>query len=227
MSLLSQIIESQEVQETEEYVASGSKRIEVSGNHIAKILMAKEVESSGGAIGIEMIFETEDGKKVYNTMYVTNKEKNTFYITKDGDKKELPGFAQAKGLNFLLNGVWGLPASEPREIKEYDSNVRKEVSKVRNVILSWLNRPIGISVQVVLEDHYNDSSKPVTKVNISHYFDPVTNQFGSEKRAGKPAEMHEQFAIRAEAVPVEDKRVYSKGASTTAPATEVKKDLAF
>ena len=229
MGLLSQIVNDQtDIQAAEEYVSTGgSKKYEVSGNHIMKINMAKLKESMGGAIALSLELEDEDGIKMYEDIWFTNKEKKIYYIKQDGSKHELPGYGQVCGLNYLLTGVWGLPETEDKEIKEYSWERRKEEFVKREVAVQLIGKAIGVSVQVLLEDSYKDKTQPFTRVRAAHFFDPVTHLFASEKKAGKTEpELYNKFAEAAERTPVLDKREMSKGA-TTQTQSIAKESLAF
>ena len=229
MSLLSKIVQdAQDVQAAEEYVATGSKKIDESGNYIAKINMAKMKESKGGAIGIDLEFETEDEKKVYDTIWITTKDQLTYYIDKEGQKRELKGHAQVCALNYIINGVWGLPSAEVKQIKEYNWERKKEEHVEREVIMSWIGKPIGLCVQVTMEDHYNDQTKSLTRVSAEHFFDPVSHLFASEKKKGvTEPELYAKFAEKSEKTPVEDKREFSKGDNGLTGQTVNKESLGF
>lgn len=200
-------------QDNEEYVSSGSNKIENSGAYICKINMAKVVHADSGAVGMSLELQTEDETKVYITEYFVSgntKGNKTTYTDKDGNEINLPGFSKVKALNFLLTGVSGLPNAEMKEVKEYDYDLKQEVSVNREVVLSWLNKSIGVCVQLSMEDKYNDETQTVTKIDVEHFFDPVTDQFSSEKISSKASEMKAIFLSRIEKTPIKDKRKKSK-----------------
>ncbi len=206
-------------QDQEERVNTGSSKIDKSGAYVCIVKMAKVIHANSGAVGLSLDLETEDGKKAYLTEYFVSgdaKGNKTTYTDKEGNEINLPGFSKVKAINFLLTGVSGLPSGEIKTIMEYDFDLKQEVSVEREVVTSWLNRPIGTCIQLVMEDKYNNESTSITKVEVEHFFDPVTEQFSSEKIGSKPAEMKNVFIKRVEITPVVDKRKKSKG---TAPST--------
>lgn len=217
MSLLANIAnEASTAEDQEETVSSGSSFIKESGCYIGVIKMAKVIQAGSGAVGIAIELETEDGKKANLTEWIqsgTEKGNKTFYVNKEGKQINLPGFTKIKNLNFLINGVFGLPTGETKEIKEYDWELKQEVTVPREVITSWLGKPVGFCVQATLEDKYNDETSSVTKSNVEHFYDPVTEQFGSEKMHSKPAENLNKFKEYIEKNPVKDKRKKSKGST--------------
>ena len=226
MGLLSQIVNEENVTESEEYVSTGSKKYTISGNHVMKINMAKMMESQGGAIGLALELEDEDGIKIYETVWMTTKEKKPYYLTKEGEKKELPGFSQVKGLSYLMTGLWGIPDGETKQVKEYNWNTKKEEFKEREVITQWIGRAVGVCVQVTMEDGFKDASKTFTRISSKHFYDAVTNLFSSEKKAGKTEpEMFAKFASNSENTPVKDERKMSKGDTPDAPVS--KESLGF
>ena len=222
MSLLNSIVTDENIEVQEERVSTGGGgyKITESGSNLFKINMVNIIESQHGAIGVKIQLETEEGKKLTQTEYITNRDKQSYYIDKKTNaKKELPGYSKICALNYLVNGVWGLPTVSEREIKEYDYDARQEVSVRREVAVDMVGKAIGGCVTVWMEDSYKDKSKPVTKVEVSHFYDPVTNKFASEKKANKEPEMIVTFNEVAEKTPVKDKREMSKGVATTTTAS--------
>ena len=205
----------------EERVSSGGSGITESGCYIAVVKMAKLVDAGSGAVGIAIELETEDGKKVRTTEWIQSgdaKGNKTTYQNKDGNTMNLPGFTQAKNINFLLSGVFGLPTDQEKQIKEYDWENKQEITVTRPVIVDWINKPIGICVKMTMEDKYNAETEFTTKPIIEHYYDPLTNQFGSEKIGSKEAENKDKFLESIAKNPVRDKRDKSKnsqGSSTS------------
>ena len=206
----------------EERVSSGGSGFSESGIHMGVIKMAKVMEASSGAVGIAIEIETEDKKTARITEWIQSgdaKGNKTTYTDKDGNEVNLPGMTKIKNLNFLLTGVFGLPSSEEKEIKEYDWDLKQEVSVRKDVVVPWLNRPIGFCIMMTMEDKYQDEANFTTKQIVEHFFDPVTDQFGSEKINSKPAEMRQKFLDFIEKTPIKDKRKKSKGATTEGGAT--------
>jgi len=227
MSLLNSIASAEaQGQDQEERVSSTGSAIKESGVYVGVIKMAKVLQASSGAIGIAIEMETEDGKSARVTEWIQSGDAkgNKTYYEKDGEKYNLPGFTKIKNLNFLINGVFGIPTAEEKEIKEYDWELKQEVPTKREVIVSWLNRPIGFCIQMTAEDKYNDETNSVDKSIVEHFFDPVTEQFGSEKINSQPAEKINKFKDFIEKTPLKDKRKKSKGStgstSNAQPTTE-------
>ena len=226
MSLLANIAEkaqSTQAQDMEERVSSGSsKRIEESGCYTAVVTMAKLREAQSGAIGIDIELKTEDEKEIKITEWIQSgdaKGNKTTYTDKEGNEVNLPGFTKVKNINFLINGVFGLPTGETKQIKEYSWDEKKDILVTREVITSWINRPVGICVQMTMEDKYNAENEFTTRPIIEHFYDAVTNQFGSEKMSSKEAELKEKFLTYIEKTPIKDKRKKSKGATEASGAT--------
>lgn len=212
----------EEVEVQEERVGGGAK-VE-SGCYEAIIKMANLTESQGGAIGVKLSLETEDGISLTMTEYITSgteKGVKTYY-EKDGKKFDLPGYAKIKGLNYLLNNVDGEPTNvEEREIKEYDYEAKAEITVRRRVILDFIGKPIGICLAVVNEDDYRDTTKSRIKKDIRHFFDPVTGKFKGEKMGNAEAENKQKFLDRIPEDGIFDDRKNSKGngAATTTSGT--------
>jgi hypothetical protein len=185
--------------------------------------MAKVHVADSGAVAIVVEMEDEEGKKSRTQEWIQSGEKKNFsttYVDSNGNTCNLQGMSKVKNLNFLLTGVFGIPSAETKQIKEYDWENKQDVMVEREVILDWINKPIGICVQMTEEDKYNDETNSVTRPLIEHFFDPVTDQFGSEKIGAKPAELKAKFLEFIEKTPVKDKRKKSKGSSTAPQNTQ-------
>ena len=79
-----------------------------SGAYDTVIELAYVDESKGGAMSVNFVFKTQDGKELRQNIYVTSgKEKGqlNYYVDKEGTKKYLPGFNQVNDICLLANGV--------------------------------------------------------------------------------------------------------------------------
>jgi len=172
----------------EERVSSGGSRYSKSGCYTTIIKMAKVDIAQTGAVAIAVELEDAEGNKAFIKEWIqsgakTDEEKakgkleySTFYMDKDGNQVNLPGLTKIKNLNFLINGIHGLPDSEPKQIKEYDWDAKQDVLVNKDVVTSWIDKPVGICVQITMEDKYNDEGnfveRPIdrksTRLNSSH-----------------------------------------------------------
>jgi len=204
----------------EERVSSGGSRYDTSGCYTAIIKMAKVNVADSGAIGITLELEDADGNKTYITEWIQSGtakgNKTTYTDKKSGDEINLPGFTKIKNLNFLINNVFGLPDSEPKQIQEYDYEAKQDALVNKDVVVSWIEKPIGICVQMTKEDKYNDEANFVVKPIVEHFYDPTTDLFGSEKMNSKPAENKAKFLEYISKNPEKDKRNKSKDSTSTA-----------
>lgn len=220
MSLLSGIAEKATANagvDQEERVSSTGTGITESGAYVGIIKMAKVIEANSGAIGIAIEIQREDEKIARVTEWIQSgdaKGNKTTYTDKEGNEVNLPGFTKIKNLNFLLTGVFGVPVSEDKQIKEYDWEQKKEVLVNREVVTDWLNKPIGFCIQMTMEDKYDNETTFITKSIVEHFYDAVTNQFGSEKINSSEATNLDKFKTYIEKTPIKDKRKRSKGATT-------------
>jgi hypothetical protein len=100
-------------------------------------------ESRGGALALKTVF-LAGSNKIRHNFWITSgnaKGKKNYYVTKDGVKRLLPGFAQANALCQILTGK-DLSELKPKDkyVPYYDFDLRKELNKEAPTFMELLGK---------------------------------------------------------------------------------------
>ena len=110
----------------------GGSFIVESGAYAGKIKYAYAQPAASGALGIVLCVALEGGRDYTETLYVTNKSGDNFFLNKNDNSKKvpLPGFVI---IDDLCQVVAGKPLSEmdteEKMVNVWDSDLKKEVPK--------------------------------------------------------------------------------------------------
>jgi len=197
-----------------------------SGVYDAVIDLAYVEESKGGAIGINFIFKTQEGKELKQTIYVTSgKEKGqlNYYEGKDGAKHYLPGFTAANDICLLSVGEeLSELETETKVLSIYNKEAGKEVPTKKEVLTDLIGQDITLGVQKVIEDKYNSPGETRTVNNISKVFRTKDHMTSNEIRAeADEATFYDQWKEKNTGVVI-NKSGKSKGTASAPAATEDK-----
>lgn len=122
-----------------------------------KIKVAYAGASDKGAQFIQLVLD--DGKEYRETVYITNKKGENFYMAKDKDGKEsgkkapLPGFT-------LIDDICQIVASKPlcemdteeKVVQVYDFDAKKDLPKAVQVLTDLTGGSISLAIQKSIED---------------------------------------------------------------------------
>jgi hypothetical protein len=140
--------------EQEKDVTSNRVPLE-SGIYPAIIKLAYTGKSKGGAMSVTIHAEVE-GKMHRETLWVTSgdaKGNLPFYTKQDGSKAYLPGYNVFEAISQLAADK---PASalsaEPKMVKLYSFEERKETLQQVDVIAELLDKPVYLGLLKVIED---------------------------------------------------------------------------
>ena len=236
MGLFSNLDQGSEVkiEVEEETLGGGGKWVKETGVYDFIVKMAYGGQSKGGAYFIKMELETEDGKAMEVTEYITSGEsKGTrpYYICKTtGKNKPLPGYSKMNAVDVILTGNAGqFPETVEKEIPIWNKEAEKKVPTKSQVVNGWIGQPITALVRCVRE--FKQAQNPTTKkwenttetrdvAEVIHFVDAVTGQTRSEKMAGKDAVVKPQFESKYDSAFVYDKTKGAKSKSTTPAASK-------
>jgi len=116
-------------------------------------------KSTGGAHSITAVVTLEGGKEYRETVYITNKKGENFFLNKNDTSKKvpLPGFTIAD--DFCL-ATTGLPLAdqvfEEKVLNIYDYDARKELPKGVQVAMEVVGKTISLGV---LKELHNKNEK--------------------------------------------------------------------
>lgn len=130
----------------------GGSRVLESGLYNLTVKVAYGGQSSGGAKFLQVVAQTDDGQEYRETLYVTNKKGENYYLDKSNNKVYLPGFNTAEGLCALAAGKHLNQATfEQKVIPVYDYDQKKEIPTNVPVCIDLIGKRItaGIIKQTV------------------------------------------------------------------------------
>ena len=111
-------------------------------------------ESKGGAVSVTLLLAIADGKEYRETFYITNKNKENFFVNKGtGKRSPLPGFTVVNDICLIATGkeLHELETEE-KVIKVWDSDAKAEVPKSVPMITEALGQKISVGVLKQLEN---------------------------------------------------------------------------
>jgi hypothetical protein len=178
--------------------------------------------SSGGARAFNLVVDV-DGKKVRETIYVTNREGGVTY-SKDGKKYPLPGYSLINALAKLTVGK-EIPqlVFEKKLVKVYNWEQKKELPTEVDVAVELTGQKVKLGIELHRENKrakdQTGNYVPTADVRefntITRVFHPATNQTAAEYNAQAPAEFMGMWVKEFLGKTI-DKT--SKGPVATAPA---------
>lgn len=118
-----------------------------SGVYDATIKVAYMGKSTGGALNVNLV-AIIDGTEYRETVYITNKEGNNFYLDKtDGSKNYLPGFNTINDLALLITGQPLSAANTERKVLSlWNYEQKKEVPTEVECITALHGKPIKLGI---------------------------------------------------------------------------------
>jgi hypothetical protein len=152
-------------------------------------------KSQGGATAFNLVVDI-GGKKVRDTVYVTNRAGGVTY-TKDGKKYPLPGYSLINALCKLTAGK-EIPqlTFEKKLVKIYNFEQRKEVPTEVEVAVELVGQPVRLGIEFHRENknvkdqagNYVPTSDIREFNTITRVFHTQTGQTAAEYNAQAPAE---------------------------------------
>lgn len=169
-----------------------------SGVYGATIKIAFAGQSKGGAHNVTFHLDV-DGREHRETIYVTNKQGENFYLNKRDNTKKmpLPGFTMANNLALLATGFdLGNLAVEERVIKLWDKDAAGEINTKVNAFVDLTGKKIkvGIMQQIVdknVDDgngNYVPSGETRNESVLDAVFHAETDKTVNEVKGQMPAE---------------------------------------
>ncbi len=149
MSLLNNIKNATNAEQDSDFIPGTGfeKEIFESGLYKAKILMAYVKPSSSGAIGVHFTFEINSAsgeKKTFeNSFWITNRNQENFYTTKDGKQYFMRGYNQVNDLcKSVLKKSISEINTEDKTVQIYNFQARKKEPEIVPVITELLERDV-------------------------------------------------------------------------------------
>jgi hypothetical protein len=198
-----------------------------SGIYVATIKNLFAGESKHGAMSLTLIASLENGSEYRETLYITNRQKENFFINKGTNKKSpLPGFTIANDLCLIATGkeLYELQTEE-KVVKVWDPDTKSEVPKSVPVITEVLNQKVALGILKQLEnksekqgDEYVPTAETRETNLIDKVFHPEHRITVAEARGGKTDPQFWDAWLKRNEGQTRDKRTVKEGqAATGAP----------
>jgi len=133
-----------------------------SGVYKAIIDMAYFDQSKGGAHSLNVTLLGEDGKKLKQTIWFTNRKEEVHFVNQKGEKDYLPGYTLVNNLALIITGEdinEAFDKSEKKMVNVYDFNEKKEKPTEKSVATSLLGKQIKAAVlKQTVNKRVNDGS---------------------------------------------------------------------
>ncbi len=152
-------------------------------------------KSTGGATAFNFVVDI-NGKKVRETIWVTNKQGGVTY-TKDGKKYPLPGYSLVNALCKLTIGK-EIPALtfEKKLVKIWSFEQKKEVPTEVDVAVELIGEAVKLGITHLIENkqvkdqagNYVDTAELRESNTIERVFHPKSGHTAAEYDAQGPAE---------------------------------------
>lgn len=185
--------------------------------------------ADSGAKNVSVIAILPDGKEYRETIYVTNKKGENFFLNKDDNSKKvpLPGFTT---IDDICLAATGFPLAEQsweeKTIKLYDFDAKKEMNKAVMMATGVLGQPVTLGILQNLEDktkkndstgEYEPTGETRTTNTIGKVFHTESKVTMAEARNAKTeGEFYVEWCKRNTAETIVDKRK-DKGAGGGKP----------
>lgn len=182
MSLLSNLKPQDDVKGEEKDSVGGGRPVYDSGIYAGTIKLAYLQKSKGGALGLFLTIETDDGKEITQAMYVTGGDSkgNKHYYEKDGEKFYLPGFNMANSLSMLTAGVPLFEVeTETKTIALYNYEAKGEVPTKVEVATGLMNKRIyvGLIKQEVQKTAKNEATGQYDPIDGTRFENDIDKFF--------------------------------------------------
>jgi len=133
-----------------------------SGVYKTIIDMAYFDQSKGGAHSLNVTLLGEDGKKLKQTIWFTNRKEEVHFVNQKGEKDYLPGYTLANNLSLIITGEdvnEAFDKSEKKMVNVYDFNEKKEKPTEKSVATSLLGKPVKVAIlKQTVNKRVNDGS---------------------------------------------------------------------
>lgn len=150
----------------------------------AIVKVAYAGQSAGGAKNVTIILDV-GGKEVKETIYVTSKKGEAFYLDDKNRKQPLPGWTNVEDF-CLFTTEKTLPEAtfEEKVVKVYDPAEGKEVNKPVPVLTEALGKTVRVAIQRQIVDkqkkgddgEYHDTGETRTQNEFIKFVHPETSR---------------------------------------------------
>lgn len=211
------------LEESEDRLGGGFKPLSTDIYNVkVKVLYAGQAES--GARNCTVVAILPDGKEYRETIYITNKKGENFFLNKDDQSKKvpLPGFTT---IDDICLAATGFPLAEQtfeeKTLKIYDFDQKKEVPTKVMVAVDLCDKEVSLGIQHVLEDktkkndqtgEYEPTGETRELNQIAKVFHTESKVTMAEARAGQEATFWDSWLKRNKDQPYDRRKAGKSGA---------------
>lgn len=148
------------------------------------IKMAYAGQANSGARNVTLIVD-HAGKEYRETIYITNKKGENFFLNKDDSKKKvpLPGFTIIDDICLVTTGKpLSEQEAEDKMVKVYDSEHKKEMPKSVPVLTELLGKTVSLAIVKTLENKNVKSGDEYVASAETRYTNSIEKVFHTESQ---------------------------------------------
>lgn len=178
-------------------------------------------QSAGGAMSLTLLAELPNGKEYRETLYVTNKAGENFFLNKEDRTKKvpLPGFTVGDDICLIATGKpLAEQDAEEKVINIYDFEAKKELPKSVPMITEAIGQQVslGIIKQIVNKNvkqgnDYVATAETREENFIDKVFHPTLKLSVAEARNGQDEPKFQEAWLARNKDQVRDKRTIKDG----------------
>ncbi|MFA7188468.1 MAG: hypothetical protein WC117_00100 [Sphaerochaetaceae bacterium] len=182
------------LEESQDRAGGGGFKAVESDIYTGKIKAAYAGQSSGGAHNVSLIVLLPGGVEYKETVYITNKKGENFFLNKDDKTKKvpLPGFTIIDDICLMVtNKPLAEQDTEEKVINVYDFDAKKEQPKAVDMLTDLIGGEISLGILRELQnknekqgDEYVPTAEVVERNVINKVFHTETKLTVVEARAG-------------------------------------------
>lgn len=215
-------LKSEGLQQSEDRL--GGFQIFESDIYTAEVKMMYAGKSKDGAHNVTVVLDL-GGKEYSETIYITSKKGENFYMTPDNKKAPLPGFTTINEICLITTGKeLNVQDTEEKTVKVYDPDVKQQVPKAVQMLTDAIGQKVSVGILKQLENKSvkNDATgkyeaTPETRDTnaIDKVFHPEFKVTVPEAREEKEAAFWDSWLKRNKGQ-TRDKRTIKDGAGAAA-----------
>jgi len=164
------------LEQTQDRLGGGYQPLD-SDIYTGTIKTAYAGQAASGAMSVTLLVDLADGREYRETLYVTNKKGENFFISEAKKKVPLPGFTVVDDLCLIATGKpLAEQETEEKVVKVYDREAQAEVPKSVPMLMALLGQPVALGVikQIVNKNEkQGDEYVPTAETREENYIDKV------------------------------------------------------
>lgn len=179
MSSLFGNLKSEGLEETQDRIGGGFQPLETDVQ-TGEIKAFYATKSSGGADAINLILALEGGREYRETIYVSNKKGENFFLNKDDKTKKvpLPGFVVVEDICLVTveKPLSEIDSFEEKVVNVYDFELRREVPKSVMMAMELLGKTVTVGIVKQIEnknEKQGDQYVPIADTREINFIDKV------------------------------------------------------